>query len=179
MTDHHQTVRLSPGRHRSADDGACVMELASMLAGEPFSDRPHSVCPIIAAFLRTYNDGIDDERRRDLYRFASEAVGTRDPALLELRSLICRGWITRHHRGLARGPFRLLPARVRTLGAGPGDPTIGAITGGMAVRLARRDGAAAHQEALQLVDRLIGCSRLRSRPASHGAEPPVAAGWDP
>jgi hypothetical protein len=67
----HQTVRLSPGRHRSPDDGACVMELASMLADEPFSDRPRSVCPVIAAFLRSYNDGLDDERRRDLYRFAS------------------------------------------------------------------------------------------------------------
>jgi hypothetical protein len=28
-----QAVRLGRGRHRSAEDGACVMELASMLAG--------------------------------------------------------------------------------------------------------------------------------------------------
>jgi hypothetical protein len=47
----YQTVRLSAGRHRSPDDGACVMELASMLAGEPFSDRPATVCPVIAGFL--------------------------------------------------------------------------------------------------------------------------------
>src|SRR5437764_8209329 len=72
----HQTVRLSAGRHRSASAGACVMELASMLAHEPFSDRPESASPVIAALLRTYNDGLSDERRQDLYPLASLIVGT-------------------------------------------------------------------------------------------------------
>src|ERR687884_1468311 len=72
----HQTVRLSAGRHRSPHAGACVMELASMLADEPFSDRPHSSSPVIGAFLRTYNDGVDDERRQDLYPLAALIVGT-------------------------------------------------------------------------------------------------------
>ena len=31
-----------------------------MLAGEPFNDRPQSVCPVIGSFLRAYNDRIDD-----------------------------------------------------------------------------------------------------------------------
>jgi hypothetical protein len=52
------------------------MELASMLAGERFSDRPATVSRVIAAFLRTYNDGIDDDRRQDLYPLASLIVGT-------------------------------------------------------------------------------------------------------
>src|SRR5690242_15444647 len=72
----HQTVRLSAGRHRNASAGACVMELASMLAHEPFSDRPATASPVIAAFLRTYNDGIDDHRREDLYPLAALIVGT-------------------------------------------------------------------------------------------------------
>src|SRR4051794_1008396 len=72
----HQTVRLSPGRHRSPNAGVCVMELASMLAEEPFSDRAGTVSPVIGAFLRTYNDGLDDERRQDLYPIASLVVGT-------------------------------------------------------------------------------------------------------
>jgi hypothetical protein len=55
----------------------CVLELASMLAGERFGDRPVSVCPVIGAILRTYNDNVDDRRRQDLYRFAAEAVDTR------------------------------------------------------------------------------------------------------
>jgi hypothetical protein len=53
------------------------MELASMLAGEPFTDHPASVCPVIGSFLRSYNDSIDDERRQSLYEFASKVVGSR------------------------------------------------------------------------------------------------------
>lgn len=76
-TTTYQTVRLSRGRHASPEDGACVMELASMLAGEPFGDHPQSVCPVIAAFLRVYNDAVDDERRQDLYAYAAKVVGSR------------------------------------------------------------------------------------------------------
>ena len=72
----HQTVRLAKGRHASPRLGVCVMELASMLAGDSFSDRPATASRVIAAFLRTYNDGIDDERRRDLYPLAALIVGT-------------------------------------------------------------------------------------------------------
>ena len=48
-----------------------------MLAGERFGDRPVSVCPVIGAILRAYNDNVDDRRRQDLYRFAADAVDTR------------------------------------------------------------------------------------------------------
>jgi hypothetical protein len=73
----YQTIKLDRGKHRSPQEGACVMELASMLAGEPFSDEPASVCPVIGSFLRAYNDSIDDERRQDLYAYASKVVGSR------------------------------------------------------------------------------------------------------
>jgi hypothetical protein len=63
------------------------MELASMLSGERFSDRPKSVCPVIAAVLRAYNDGVDDERRRDLYSLAAETVGTRGSRAVRRRRL--------------------------------------------------------------------------------------------
>ena len=72
----HQTVRLAPCRHDSPDDGVCVMELASMLAGEPFTDRPESVSPSLAALLRGLNDGLDDEQRQTLKPFAATSVGT-------------------------------------------------------------------------------------------------------
>jgi hypothetical protein len=73
----HQTVRLSRGRHRSPADGACVMELASMLAGEPFSDRPRCADPVIATFLRAFNDRLDHGRRQQLRPYAAAVVGTR------------------------------------------------------------------------------------------------------
>jgi hypothetical protein len=59
------------------------MELASMLAGERFSDRPATASPVIAAFLRTYNDGVDDSRRQDLYRLAAVIVGSAGGRLVE------------------------------------------------------------------------------------------------
>jgi hypothetical protein len=86
----HQTSRLSRGKHRDPDHGVCVMELASMLAGEPFTDQPRSVCPVIAGFLRSYNDGIGDKPRQELYRFASLAVGTRaGEDVFERRQAMC------------------------------------------------------------------------------------------
>ena len=72
----HQTVRLARGRHRAPADGVCLMELASMLAGEPFTDHPRSVCPVIAALLRGCNDRFDEHTRQRLYGYAAEAVGT-------------------------------------------------------------------------------------------------------
>lgn len=79
----HQTIKLSRGKHDSADEGACVMELASMLAGEPFSDHPRTACPVIADLLRSYNDTIDDRRRQDLYDYASRVVGSRSTSTVE------------------------------------------------------------------------------------------------
>src|SRR5437588_2934141 len=84
-----QTIRLTRGRHMSPHDGACVMELASMLADERFTDHPSSVCPVVAMVLRAYNDGIDDERRQDLYAHASATVGTRDRRLRAARLRQC------------------------------------------------------------------------------------------
>lgn len=72
----YQTVKLARGRHVTPDAGVCVMELASMLAGEAFSDRPRSVSPVIAGFLRAYNDLIDDRRRQDLFACAADVIGT-------------------------------------------------------------------------------------------------------
>src|SRR3954468_1110283 len=73
----HQTVRLSAGRHKSPAEGACVMELASMLAGEPFSDRPRCADPVIASFLRAFNDRLDHRQRQELRPYAAAVVGTR------------------------------------------------------------------------------------------------------
>ncbi len=48
----HQTVKLQKGRHSSPRQGVCVIELASMLAGEPFTDHPVSASMVI----RRYSD---------------------------------------------------------------------------------------------------------------------------
>ena len=81
----HQTVKLGRGKHTSPEKGVCVMELASMLAGEPFNDHPAAVCPVLGSLLRSYNDSVDDETRQDLYAYAAKIVGTRAGADVERR----------------------------------------------------------------------------------------------
>jgi hypothetical protein len=73
----HQTVRIARGRHKSPADGACVMELASMLAGERFTDKPRCVDPVVSSYLRTLNDLLPPRERQRLYPYAAAAVGTR------------------------------------------------------------------------------------------------------
>ena len=73
----HQTVTLGAGRHESPDEGTGVMELASMLAGEPFTDRPRSVSRTIAAFLRVCNDLLGGERPGTSTRWRQNALERR------------------------------------------------------------------------------------------------------
>ena len=47
---------LSAGAHEHVDEGACLMEAVSYVAGEPWSDKPTCACPVLGAFLRTWND---------------------------------------------------------------------------------------------------------------------------
>jgi hypothetical protein len=79
----HQTIKLGRGKHHAPDEGACVMELASMLAGEDFSDHPISVCPVIGSLLRAHNDSIDEQRRQDLYAYAAKVVGSRSSSAVQ------------------------------------------------------------------------------------------------
>jgi hypothetical protein len=83
----HQTIRLTRGKHTSPGQGACVMELASMLAGEPFTEHPATVCPVIGAYLRSLNDLLGDRARQDLRRYAAAAVGTSGPQALRSRRI--------------------------------------------------------------------------------------------
>ena len=145
----YQTVRLSRGRHSSRDAGVCVMELASMLAHEPFSDRARSISPTIGAFLRTYNDGLDDGRRHDLYPVAAAVVGTAARRAVE-RERVNRCLAFARQRGVQ------LPGRRAGLGLATPEAA-----GAWAARTALETGA--HDEALSLVDELVALSGSSSR----------------
>jgi hypothetical protein len=94
MPANYQTVRLARGRHDRPDDGVCVMELASMLAGEPLTDRPRTVGPTLASLLRGYNDGLDDARRQTLKRYAAASLGTaRGRAVERERRRLVGDWL--------------------------------------------------------------------------------------
>lgn len=145
----HQTVRLSRGKHANPGEGVCVMELASMLAGEPFTDRPTCVDPIIGGFLRAYNDTVDRERRQDLYAVASHVVGTAAGAEAELaRSARCLEFAQeRRRRSRWGGRRRRLPALAAHLGKDA--------PGVLAVRALGRIDDEGHAAALLLVDELV------------------------
>jgi hypothetical protein len=115
----HQNVKLAKGRHAGPEQGVCVMELASMLADEPFSDRPLSVCPTIAAYLRAVNDLVSDEERRLLFPYAAAVVGSAgNRADLRLRLRACAELVARE-KGTSRFRARLLrwSASLDTVGA--------------------------------------------------------------
>jgi hypothetical protein len=147
----YQTIKLSKGKHSTPEDGACVMELASMLAEEPFTDHPASVCPVIGSFLRAYNDSIDDRRRQALYEYASKVVGSR----CSLRTQQARAdrlvaWgnaMQRSRRGwFLRSPLRAV-GRLRK-------PPIDAV-GTYAVHSIPRHSDETHASALTLIDELL------------------------
>jgi hypothetical protein len=149
----HQTIKLPRGRHSSPEHGACVMELASMLSGESFSDHPRSVSRPIASFLRGYNDLVDDRRRGDLYRYASQTVGTAGSTEVEqarvarLMSWGDESW----RRRAARSPLERMRYR-RAHKDRSSDPEP---AGTFAVHAIGKVTDEAHADALALLDALI------------------------
>src|SRR5947209_4104672 len=155
------------------------MELASILSGGRFTDRPSSVCPIIGAVVRAYNDAVDDRRRQDLYRFAADAVGTRgDFALQRARAEVAITYV-RDRRPKCKRPDPQLDA-------GPEE-----IADHVLVSMARRPRSRSprrrwddvtHAEMLELLERLIatgsGSNPLVGEFVEHPAEAVEHGGGD-
>jgi hypothetical protein len=124
------------------------MELASMLAGERFTDRPTSVCPVIGAMLRAHNDNAEEPLRQDLYRYAADVVGTR--ASFEVqhdRASAALAWA--RARYAARGRLRRRPPE-------PDPDWSPDLLAEYVIRsLGRRIGVDAHAALLGLIDELI------------------------
>jgi hypothetical protein len=66
---------LSRGKHRSPRKGACFMEFASLLAGEPWSDHPACTHPLLAAVARHVNDYTTDAGRSRLVPLIPSVIG--------------------------------------------------------------------------------------------------------
>lgn len=76
---------LSPGRHRSPRRGACFMEFASYLAGEPWSDHPACTHGTLAHLARMVNDRTSDAGRARLTPLIPSVVGlTSDDPMLDV-----------------------------------------------------------------------------------------------
>src|ERR1700752_2452214 len=69
---------LAYGTHSTPEDGRCAMEWVSYLAGEPHSDEPACVSPVLRIFCATLNDALDDDRRQRLRPYLTRTIGTAD-----------------------------------------------------------------------------------------------------
>lgn len=93
-----EITTLAHGAHDSIEDGACAMEAVAYIAGEPWSDHPRCACPVIGAFIRSWNDGLKDDERHILLPLIPRLVGTRgDKAVEGCRSLMAADWLVRTH----------------------------------------------------------------------------------
>ena len=90
-------VVLKFGSHESASDGFCAMELVAYMAKEKHSDKPECACPVISSFLRSWNDGLDEEPRNRLIKpMLSRVVGSRStPETERIRSMMVLDWLLR------------------------------------------------------------------------------------
>jgi hypothetical protein len=116
-------VRLTAGGHSSPREGVCVVELASLIAREEFSDRPRCVCPVVGAFLRGWNDRAPYAQRQRLSPYAERIVGSRgDSEVTRRRREICLRWTGETSgRGGARRLWRWAGTRLRiAIFCGPG-----------------------------------------------------------
>ena len=97
-----ESIQLEAGCHCVPGNGivhACVMEAVSYIAGEPWSDHPQCASPVIAAFLRAWNEALPDEDRDRLLKpLIPRLVGTRESARVETkRSWMAADWLVREY----------------------------------------------------------------------------------
>ncbi len=87
---------LLVGSHQSIERGLCILEAVSYVAGEKWSDHPQCASPVIAAFLRSWNDRLPDDERQSLKQYIPLLVGSRGSAELERRrSWMMTDWVVR------------------------------------------------------------------------------------
>ena len=102
---------LDYGTHRSPEDGRCAMEWVSHLAGEPHSDQPTCVSPVVRAFCIALNDGLETVPRQRLRPYLTRTIGTAGDGLDEQRAWMAMDWLIRTYTAtwLSRG-WRILCA---------------------------------------------------------------------
>ena len=179
-----QGLSLKSGAH-SPNSTFCVMEAVAYVAGEPWSDKPECACPIISAFLRSWNDALptDADRDRLLKSLIPKLVNTRgDKALEEKRAMMAADWLVRVHTpawlrlagltthadALAALPeitsFKQVPSIRGPIEAARKDADAAWDAAGDAARAAARDAARAalqptvlelHRSAFVLLDRML------------------------
>jgi hypothetical protein len=114
----NQLPLLQRGHHRRPEDGACVMEYVSVLAGGKFTDHPRCTHPALATLARLVNDWIDDdEARSKLALLAPDLIGAGGGDLRTTQCVVaCCLRAAATTRGLPPGAERQLARARRRIG---------------------------------------------------------------
>ncbi len=117
---------LAYGTHATPDDGRCAMEWVSHLAGEPHSDQPRCVSPVLRAICIALNDGLEHEPRQRLRPYLTRTIGTAGDGLDEARSWMALDWLIRTYAPawLAQAGLDKAAARLRSLAPVLDEPTL-------------------------------------------------------
>ena len=84
---------LAHGTHATPEDGRCAMEWVSHLAGEPHSDAPSCVSPVLRALCVTLNDGLPAQPRQRLRPYLARTIGTAGDGLDAARAWMALDWL--------------------------------------------------------------------------------------
>jgi hypothetical protein len=107
--EEYEALTLAKGDHPDRSNGLCSMEAAAWLAGETHTDHPACVSPIIAAFVRRWNDDLDDDARNRLIKpLVPKILNTAGDAKLETR----REWMIRDWQIRVYTPAMLRLAKI-------------------------------------------------------------------
>ena len=90
------TIFLEKGKHTSPEEGMCLLEAVSYIAGEDFTDRPKCVSPVLAEFGRILNDFLSDDARQQLIPLIPKLIGTLNPEQDQRDGLRCAHWLAAH-----------------------------------------------------------------------------------
>jgi hypothetical protein len=89
-------IKLETGPHSEGSGQGCLLEWVSIFAGVDYGDSPSCTSPVLGAFGRSFNDGLDDVTRQRLVPFIPRLVGTSgDKAADEVRGWMATDWLVR------------------------------------------------------------------------------------
>jgi hypothetical protein len=161
--------QLAEGAHGTAQEGLCAMEAVAWLEGEPHSDHPECVSPVLAAYTRRFNDRLGDADRQRLIPFLPKLVGTVAPELEQARAeyLAWQAVSVFTPRALDAGGFTEHATRLRNI------PRYDWRAATRAADAAAEAAWAARAEA----ERAAGAARAAGRAADAAAEAARDAAW--
>jgi hypothetical protein len=83
---------LAKGPHDRPEDGMCAMEWAAYVAGEPHTDQPVCVSPVLRSFCISLNDAWDDDMRQRLRPYLARCIGTSGDSMDRERGFLALDW---------------------------------------------------------------------------------------